>query len=247
MLKRLRSSLLIGSGITPGGGGSIATFLCYNEARRWSKHPEEFGKGSPEGIAAREAANNTVATAALIPTLSFGIPGSNSTAVLIGGLLLHGLSPGPMLFQTHPEFIYGLYSALVISNLAQLPIGLLVLTPCIWLVNRPQPWLIASILALIVSGAFSVGGSFVELWILLLAGALGYLMRLLDVPILPFILGIVLGYMLESNYRRSMLISGGDPATFLSDPLSAILLAFALGIVVLSVIGEFRRNRTLST
>jgi putative tricarboxylic transport membrane protein len=249
LLKRLRTSLGIGSafglfeGLTPGGGGSIATFMCYNEAKRWSKHPEEFGHGSPEGIAAPEAANNTVATAALIPTLSFGIPGSNSTAVLIGGLLMHGLTPGPMLFLHHPEFVYGLYSSLVIANLAQLPVGLLVLVPCIWLVNRPQPWLISGILALIVSGAYCIQGSTSDLWIVLIAGVAGYVMRKLDVPILPFVLGVVLGYLVESNYRRSLLISNGDHTIFLQDPLSAVFLIIAALIVGLSLTAELRTAR----
>ena len=117
LMKRLRKPQLIGSGIglfegcMPGAGGSIAAFMAYNEARRWSSRPEEFGKGSPEAIAAPESANNTVAGTALVPMLSFGIPGSNSTAILLGGLLIHGLQPGPLLFERHPDFIYGLYSA----------------------------------------------------------------------------------------------------------------------------------------
>ena len=249
MLRRLSRSIGIGSafglfeGITPGGGGSIATFMCYNEAKRFSRYPEEFGKGSPEGVAAPEAANNTVATAALIPTLSFGLPGSNSSAVLIGGLLLHGLSPGPMLFQHHPDFVYGLYSALVVANFLQIPIGILVLTSCLWLVNRPQPWLIASILALIVSGAFAVGANYSDLAIVVLAGAAGYVMRQLEIPVLPLILGIVLGYMVESNYRRALLISDGSHGIFVTDPLSACLLAIAALIVGLSLLGEIKRAR----
>src|SRR3546814_18900754 len=104
----------------PGAGGTIASFMSYNEARRWSKHPEEFGKGSPEAVAAPEAANNTVACTALVPTLSFGIPGSNSTAVLLGGLLIHGLQPGPLLFEKHPDIIYGLFGGLFIANITML-------------------------------------------------------------------------------------------------------------------------------
>jgi putative tricarboxylic transport membrane protein len=162
---------------------------------------------------------------------------------LIGGLLMHGLTPGPMLFLHHPEFVYGLYSSLVIANLAQLPVGLLVLVPCIWLVNRPQPWLISGILALIVSGAYCIQGSTSDLWIVLIAGVAGYVMRKLDVPILPFVLGVVLGYLVESNYRRSLLISNGDHTIFLQDPLSAVFLIIAALIVGLSLTAELRTAR----
>jgi putative tricarboxylic transport membrane protein len=115
--------------------------MSYNEARRWSSRPEEFGKGSPEAIAAPEAANNTVACTALVPTLTFGIPGSNSTAVLLGGFLIHGLQPGPLLFEREPEFIYGLYGGLAVANLSLAVLGILVLTPCLRLDSRPKPYL----------------------------------------------------------------------------------------------------------
>ena len=151
----------------PGGGGSVAAFLGYNEAKRWSRHPEEFGKGSPEGIAAPEAANNTVACTALVPMLTFGIPGSNSTAVLLGGLLIHGLQPGPMLFVREPEFIYGLYGGLAVANVVQIPLGMLIMTPCLWLVSRPKPYLLACIYALVFSGVYSINQSLFDLWIVL--------------------------------------------------------------------------------
>lgn len=244
---RCRVSLVVGSalgifeGLTPGGGGSIAAFLAYNEAKRWSKKPEEFGKGSPEGIVAPEAANNTVASASLIPTLSLGIPGSGSAAVLLGGLMLHGMVPGPLLFQKNPEFINSLYGGLIIANLSQIPIGMMILVPCIWLVNRPKPWLLACIFALIVSGVYSIDGSVLDMWIVLGAGVLGYLLRILGIPFLPLILGVVLGYMIESNYRRSLLISGGSHSIFFTDVLSASMLGIALLILVAPAYGPLVR------
>jgi uncharacterized OB-fold protein len=152
---------LIGTfeGCMPGAGGSVAAFMSYNEARRWSSRPEEFGKGSPEAIAAPETANNAVACTALVPTLTFGIPGSNSTAVLLGGFLIHGLQPGPLLFVREPEFIYGLYGGLAVANLSLAVLGILVLTPCLWLVSRPKPYLLAGIYALIFSGVYSINHS----------------------------------------------------------------------------------------
>ena len=249
MLKRIRKAQLIGSGIgifegcMPGAGGSIAAFMSYNEARRWSKTPEEFGQGSPEAIAAPEAANNTVACTALVPMLSFGIPGSNSTAILLGGLLLHGLQPGPLLFVQHPDVVYGLFGGLFVANLSLLVIGALVLTPAIWLVNRPKPYLLAVIFALIFSGVYSVDETIFDLAIVMAAGAVGYVMRYLNFPFLPLVLGLVLGYLVESSYRRSLLLSGGDHTIFLQDTVSLVLLVLAALFVAGSAIREVRDSR----
>ncbi len=229
-------------GVTPGAGGTIAAFLSYNEARRWSKHPEEFGQGSPEGVAAPECANNVVTGTALVPLLSLGIPGSNSAAVLLGGLLIHGLFPGPMLFERTPDVAYGLYAGLFIANILMLLIGLVILSPCIWLVNRPRPYLLAFIFALIVSGVYSIEQSFFQVGIVLATGLLGYGMRRLDVPVLPMVLGVVLGFMVESNYRRSLLLSNGDHAIFIQDPVSLGLLTAAIALMVFSFWRERRKT-----
>ncbi|HVJ72720.1 MAG TPA: tripartite tricarboxylate transporter permease [Casimicrobiaceae bacterium] len=229
-------------GVTPGAGGTIAAFLSYNEAKRWSKHPEEFGHGSPEGVAAPECANNVVTGTALVPLLSLGIPGSNSAAVLLGGFLVHGLFPGPMLFERTPEVAYGLYAGLFVANVAMLLVGLVILSPCIWLVNRPRAYLLAFIFALVVTGVYSIEQSFFQVGIVFAAGVLGYGMRRFDVPILPMVLGVVLGFMIESNYRRSLLLSGGDPVIFLSDPVSLGLLVTALVLLAFTLWRERRRS-----
>jgi putative tricarboxylic transport membrane protein len=231
-------------GVTPGAGGTIAAFMSYNEAKRWSRHPEEFGRGSIEGIAAPEAANNVVTATALVPLLSLGIPGSNSAAILLGGLLIHGLTPGPMLFERSPEVVYGLYGGLFVANIAMLIVGLVILTPCIWLVNRPKPYLLAFILALIVPGVYSIEQSFFDLGIVLAAGALGYGMRWLGIPFLPTVLGVVLGYLVESSYRRSLVISGGDHGIFLRDPVSLGLLVLAAVLMAISLYRELRQRAT---
>ncbi len=225
-------------GCMPGAGGSVAAFMSYNEARRWSPRPETFGKGAPEGVAAPETANNTVACTALVPTLSFGIPGSNSTAILLGGLLIHGLVPGPLLFQRSPEFIYGLYGGLAVANISLAVLGMLVLTPCLWLVSQPKPYLLAGIYALIFSGVYSINHSLFDLWIVLGAGVLGYGLRVFGFPFLPLVLGVILGHMIESSYRRSLVLSRGDHSIFIEDPVSAGLLATA----VLFVVGSLARN-----
>lgn len=230
-------------GVMPGAGGSIAAFMSYNEAKRWSKTPEEFGKGSAEGIAAPETANNAVAGTALVPVLSFGIPGSNSTAVLLGGLLIHGLHPGPLLFTNEPEFVYGLFAGLTVANLSLFFIGMIMLTPAIWLVNRPKPYLMGCILALVVSGIYSVQHSLFDLYVVLISGLIGYVMRLLGFPFLPMVLGLVLGYLIEANYRRALSLTGGDHMVFIDDPISLGLLSAALVFVVGSVARDIRSAR----
>lgn len=229
-------------GVTPGAGGTIAAFMSYNEARRWSRHPEEFGHGSIEGVAAPEAANNVVTATALVPLLSLGIPGSNSAAVLLGGFLIHGLIPGPMLFERNPEVVYGLYGGLFVANIAMLLIGLVILPPCIWLVNRPKPYLLAFIFALIVSGVYSIEQSFFDLGVVLACGVLGYAMRWLGMPFLPTVLGVVLGYLVESNYRRSLVISSGDYRIFVEDPISLALLVGAVVLLAISIYRDSRRG-----
>lgn len=233
LAKRLIPAQMIGNGIgtfegvMPGAGGTIASFMSYNEARRWSRHPEEFGKGSPEGIAAPETANNTVAGTALVPLLSFGIPGSNSTAILLGGFLIHGIVPGPMLFQRSGEVVHGLYAGMFTATIGMVIMGILMLPVCIWLVNRPRPYLNAFILALILSGIYSIHNETFDVGLMMAAGVLGFFMRMLRFPFLPTVLGLVLGYLVESNFRRSLVLSGDDYMIFVNDRISLGLLVLA--------------------
>ena len=227
-------------GLMPGAGGTLASFIAYNEAKRWSKEPDKFGKGSEEGVAAPETANNTVASTALIPLLSFGIPGSNSAAVLLGGLLIHGLVPGPRLFEENPEVVLGLYAGSFVADVAQIAVGTLILPVCLWLVNRPKPYLSGFILALIMSGVYTVHMSLFDLGIVMTAGLLGYFMRYFGFPVLPAVLGVVLGNLVESNYRRSLALSGGELSIFLEDPISIVFLVLAVLIVTASLFNEWR-------
>jgi putative tricarboxylic transport membrane protein len=241
MWKRLARPNAIGAligafeGATPGAAGSVAAFLAYNEARRWSRHREEFGHGSPEGVAAPECANNAVTGTALVPLLGLGIPGSNSAAILMGGLLLHGLTPGPMLFTKNPEVVYGLYAGLLVANIAMVLIGLVILTPCLWLVTRPKHYLMAFILALVVTGVYAIEQSLFDVGIALGVGVLGYGLRCFGVPQLPMVLGAVLGFMIESSYRRSLVLSAGDHGIFVHDPVSLGLLVAAAVLLVYSL------------
>jgi putative tricarboxylic transport membrane protein len=249
MTRRLAKPQAIGAvvgtveGVTPGAGGTIAAFMAYSEARRWSSRSEEFGHGSPEGIAAPESANNAVTATALVPMLSLGIPGSNSAAVLMGGFLIHGLQPGPMLFAKAPEVIHGLFGGLLLANIAMVLLGLVILGPCIWLVNRPKPYLIAFILALVMTGVYAIHQSVFDLLLVTAVGVFGLFMRWVRMPVLPLVLGLVLGYLVESNYRRSLLISGGDPLIFLTDPVSLALLLLALAMTLYTGWKEFSRPK----
>ena len=246
MWKRIAFPQAIGSlvgsfeGMMPGAGGAISSFLAYNEARRWSKHKEEFGHGSPEGIAAPEAANNTVACTALVPMLSLGIPSSNSSAVLLGGFLMHGLIPGPLLFVNHLDVVHGLYTGLFVANVAMLIIGYLIMTPCMWLVARPKPYLMAFIYALVVSGVYAIQNSLFHVGLALGFGVLGSGMKYFKLPVLPMVLGVVLGFVVESNYRRALVISGGDYRTFIQDPIAAGLLIAALLFISGSLVRHLR-------
>jgi putative tricarboxylic transport membrane protein len=227
-------------GIIPGAGGTVAAFLSLNEAKRWSKTKDEWGKGNPEGVAAPECANNVVTGTALIPLLTFGIPGSNSAAVLLGGMLLHGLRPGPMLFVNSRDVVYGLFGGLFFANLFLLVIGMFSVRAALWLVNRPKQYVLAVVYALIFSGAFALNHSLFEPAVVLVMGVLGYLLRYLGFGLLPMVLGVVLGFMVETNFRRSMQLSGGNLGILVGDPISAVLLAISLGFMLYSLYNSYR-------
>lgn len=252
LARRLAKPQAIGSaigafeGVMPGAGGTIASFMAYNEARRWSSNKEEFGHGSPEGIAAPETANNTVAETAIVPLLSFGIPGSNSTAILLGGFLIHGLQPGPMLFQRSADVIHSLYAGLFMSIIAMVILGILILPVCVWMVNRPRAYLNAFILALVMSGVYTIHEGLTDIGMLLIAGAAGFMMRVLRFPFLPTVLGLVLGYLIESNFRRALVLSSDDYSIFVGDWISATLLGVAalfIGGSVVKRLSDFLRTR----
>ncbi len=230
-------------GLLPGGGGAIAAFISYNEAKRWSKTPEEFGHGSLEGIAAPETANNVVTGTAMIPLLTFGIPGSNSAAVMLAAMLLHGVQPGPQLFERTPQIVYGLFVGMFVANFMMLVLGYLSLRPAIAIVNVQRPLLLTSILALVLIGAFSISNRMFEVWVVLLTGLLGYGMRRYGFNILAMVLGLVLGFLVEVNLRRSLLISLGNPWIFVTRPISLVLLIFAMITLCWPIIRQVREDR----
>jgi putative tricarboxylic transport membrane protein len=248
-LWKLRVATFIGivmgtiEGLLPGGGGAIAAFISYNEAKRWSKHPEEFGHGSLEGVAAPEAANNVVTGTAMIPLLTFGIPGSNGAAIMLAAMLLHGIRPGPQLFERTPEIVYGLFVGMLIANVMMLVLGYLALRPSIAIVNVRPPLLYAGIMALVLVGAYAISNRMFEVWVVLITGLIGFGMRRYGFNILAMVLGLVLGFIVEANLRRSLLISLGNPWVFFTRPISAALLAFALLTLVWPIVRQARDDR----
>ena len=233
----------------PEAGGAVSAFISYDAAKRWSKRSEEFGHGSLEGIAAPETGNNVVTGTAMIPLLTFGIPGSNSAAIMLAAMMLHGVQPGPLLFEQTPQTVYGLFVAMLVANIMMLGLGYLALRPAVAVVNVRRPLLLAGILGLILVGAFAISNRLFEVWVVLGTGVLGYGLRRYGYNVLAMVLGLVLGFMVEANLRRALLISRGDPWVFLTRPISCVLLALAFTTLLWPVvrgIGE-RRRGTSST
>ena len=228
----LRGALTgIGVGSLPGLGASVAAIIAYGWAKRRSAHPEAFGHGSLEGIAAPECANNAETSGALLPFLSLGIPGSALIAMLGGAFLIHGLEPGPLLFQEHGDKIYALYCGLISINLVMLVVGLAGMNLFHYVVKVPRDILFAIVFVLCATGVYGVAASVYDVWLMLIFGVWGYLMRKLDMPIAPLLIAFLLVPMLERSFRQALLISGGDPMTFVTHPISAgFLLATVLWI-----------------
>ncbi|MBQ9273535.1 MAG: tripartite tricarboxylate transporter permease [Succinivibrio sp.] len=223
-------SWLIGNiiGILPGAGASIACFMGYNEAKRFSKHKEEFGKGSIEGVAGSEAANNAVTGGSLIPTLTLGIPGESVTAVLMGGLIIHGLQPGPALFTEHADMTYTFFAGFVLIQFCMLFLGLLGCRGFACISKLSDAILIPSIFVLCVVGSYAIHNNLVEVVIMMLFGVLGYLVRKFDLNAPAIVLGLILGPIGERGLRRSLLLSDGDPSILFSTPLCWMLIALCV-------------------
>ncbi|MFA6506989.1 MAG: tripartite tricarboxylate transporter permease [Treponemataceae bacterium] len=225
----LRSSLIgIFVGIIPGTGGDTACWFGYNEAKRFSKHKEKFGTGLPEGVAASEAANNAVVGGALIPTISLGIPGSSATAILMGGLMVHGIMPGPTLMTEHAEVTYTLIWAVFFSNIAMFFLGLLFTRASIVVTKIRNKVLAPIIIILCVIGAFAINNSFFDVILMFGFGMLGLFMEKIKMPTAPMVLGLILGNLLGTSLYQSLLMGHGSPMIFLKNPIAAVLLAISV-------------------
>ena len=233
----LRSSV-IGTivGAVPGAGATIASLIAYNEAKRASKTPEQFGTGVMEGVSAPEAANNASVGGAMIPLLTLGIPGSGSTAILLGGLMLHGMAPGPLLMSKNPQLVYSIYSGFFVAEFFMLLIGLLGIPLWVKIISLRSSTLTPLILGISLIGAYSLGNDPFSMVLALFLGVLGYLMRRFGFPLAPAVLALVLGFIVETNYRRALTISGGDHMIFMANPISLFLILLALASFLIPVI-----------
>jgi len=238
----LRSSI-IGTviGIFPGAGATIASFISYDFSRRLSKSPETYGQGSAEGVAAAEGANSGSVGGAMVPLLTLGIPGSATTAVLIGAMMIHKLTPGPQLFLSSPELIYGIFAAMLVANIVLLVVGLAGSRLWIKVTVVPKKVLFTLITMMAVVGSFAVRNSMFDVLCCLGFGILGWVMRRYDYPLAPVILGMVLGSIAETNFRRAIMMDGAG--VFLSRPVSATMLALAILSFALPLITARRARR----
>lgn len=240
--RSLLPSLLRGStigtivGSIPGAGATIASLIAWNEEKRFSDDPEAFGTGVLAGVAAPESANNSSVGAAMIPLLALGIPGSASTAVLLGGLLVHGINPGPLLIVENAELVYTVYAGFLLAVCLMLVIGLLGIPLWVRILSLRSSTLTPLVLGVSLVGAFALRQNLFDVWIAVGAGGLGFVLTRRGIPLVPAILGLVLGPMVETNYRRALSLSGGDHGTFVESPIGLLLLLLAAASFVMPAV-----------
>lgn len=241
-LKTLLPTMTMGSivgtilGILPGVGGNIACWIAYARAKKKSKNPEAFGKGEPRGVAAPESANNATVGGALIPMLALGVPGSPTTAVLMGALVLHGLRPGPQLFQDAPVVVYSLFIGLIASVAVMYVLGVITLPLWARAMALPQSVLSVLIVVLGLVGAFTLRSLMFDVYITALFGVIGYVLKKVGFSMAPILLAMVLGYLIESNFRTALVSTEGSYGIFLTDGISLLFLVLSVLAVIWPVV-----------
>ncbi len=227
-------------GIIPGAGGDISAFVSYDMERRVSKHPEKFGTGIPEGIAAPEASNNGTTGGALIPLLTLGIPGDANTAVMLGALMMHNLTPGPQLFLTKAETVNTLFAGFMLANVCMLILGFLGQPLFVKIVSIPKRVLVPVIIVMCTVGSFAINNNYYDIIIMLIAGIVGYFMSKGGYPLSPIVLALILGPMAEGNFRRSLVMSQGSYSIFLQRPFSAAFIIIGILSLLWPIISHMR-------
>lgn len=226
-------------GSIPGAGADIAAFVCYNEARRSNKN-EKFGEGSLIGISAPEAGNNGVTGGALVPLLTLGVPGDAVAAVLLGALIVQGLTPGPLLFEQSPDVVYGLFSAMILGNIILLFVGLGGIKFYSRIVEIPKLMMIPSILILSTVGSYSMNNSLFDVIVTLAFGIIGYFMSKIKMPSSPIVLAVILGPMLETNLRKSILMYEGSYSFLWTRPITAVFLI----LTIVSLVSAYKKQKS---
>ncbi len=234
-------------GMVPGVSHIISTFVSYAVERRVSKHPEQFGKGAVEGVAGPETANNATTGSAMIPLLVLGIPAIPATAVLLSAMLIHGVQPGPQLLLDHPDVFWGLIASMVIGNAFLVVLNLPMVPLFVNILRVPYPYLAPTILLISVIGVYSVNANPLDLWLMLVGGLGGYLLRKFRFDVAPLLLSIVLGDRIEMAFRRSLTISDGYYGIFLEGPAVKVLLISAVFIGLLIVLARLLGYRRESS
>ncbi|HEX6610543.1 MAG TPA: tripartite tricarboxylate transporter permease [Hyphomicrobiaceae bacterium] len=223
-------------GLIPGVGSIIPTFMAYVMEKRLSKTPERFGKGAIEGVAAPETANNAYANAAMVPLLTLGIPSSPTIAVLMGAFIINGLTPGPFLFQERPDLVWAVIASFFVGNVILVILNLPLVGLWAKLLEVPFHYIAVGTLLFCILGAYSINQSLFDVWVMLGFGIIGYFLRKLDFPLAPAVLGLILGPMLEKSLRTSLEMSAGNFGIFITRPISAVLLAVAAVVLVVSAL-----------
>ncbi|HEY9095017.1 MAG TPA: tripartite tricarboxylate transporter permease [Hydrogenophaga sp.] len=245
--RRSFGPMLRGSGLgaffgsLPGTSGGMATFLSYSMEKRLSKHPEEFGKGAIEGVAGPEACNNAGVGTAFIPTLTLGIPGDAIMALMLGALTIQGIQPGPQVMTGHPELFWGLIVSFWIGNLFLVILNIPLIGLWVRMLSIPYRMMFPAIVLFTCIGVYSTHNNTFDIWVLLVFGVIGYLMALLRLEVVPVLLGLILGPMLEENFRRTLLLSRGDFSVFIERPITVVALGVCAALLLWAIWGTVRR------
>jgi putative tricarboxylic transport membrane protein len=232
-------------GILPGGGAAIASFVSYAVEKRVSKHPEQFGQGAIAGVAGPESANNSATAGAFIPLLTLGIPANAVMAILLGALMIHGMQPGPALISEHPDLFWGVITSMYLGNLMLLILNLPMIGIWVKILKVPYPILFPVILLFCLIGAYSLNNSTTEVLMMILFGIVGYLFRKFKYEGAPLVLALVLGPIMETSMRRSLMLSYGDPMIFFTRPISATLLGISFLLLILPLVPWIRQKKAI--
>jgi putative tricarboxylic transport membrane protein len=242
-----RGSLLgFFTGVLPGAGATIASFLGYAFEKRIARDGHTFGKGNPKGVAAPEAANNAAAVGSFVPLMTLGVPGSGTTALLLGALLVLGVQPGPLMMNDRPEVFWGVIASMYIGNIVLLILNLPLIPMFARVLRMPRAMLLPMIVVFCMLGVYGLSFSTFDLWLLIGFGLLGYGMRMAGFPAAPLILGLILGSLMERAMRQALQIAGGDWSVFVTKPISATLLALAALSIALTAAGRLRRPKQVT-
>jgi len=230
-------------GVLPGGGAALSSFAAYGVEKKTSRNPERFGRGAIEGVAAPEAANNAGAQTSFIPLLSLGIPGNAIMALMVGAMMIQGIQPGPQVMVNQPGLFWGVITSMWLGNVMLIVLNLPMIGLWVALLRVPFRLMFPAIVLFCCIGTYSTGNTVFDIWVMLLFGVLGVFFYKVGAEPAPFVLGFVLGPMMEENFRRAMYISRGDPLVFVQRPISAVLLVMAVILLIILVLPSIRAKR----